>query len=783
MTTPSSRAFTYDVFLSFRGEDTRYGFTGNLYKALSNKGIHTFIDDEKLRSGEAITTELVKAIEESRIAIIVLSNNYASSSFCLDELVVILDCKSKGLLVIPVFYKVDPSHVRHQKGSYGEALAKHQKRFKAEKEKLEKWKMTLYQVAGFSGYHFQDGIGYEYKFIGRIVEKVSMEINPARLHVADYPVGLGSQVLEVRKLLNAESCDGFKMIAMYGMGGIGKTTLALAVYNLIAACFDGSCFLQNVREKSNKHGLEHLQRILLSKILGEKDINLASEHEGISMIQQRLQRKKVLLILDDVDKCSQLQALVGSPDWFGPGSRVILTTRDTQPLASYEVKITYKVKKLNKNDAFQLLTWKAFKTEQFDPSYVEVLNQVVTYASGLPLALEVIGSNLFAKSVEQWKSAINQYQRIPNNQILEKLKISFKALEEEEKSVFLDIACCFRGYKLAEVEILLRALYDDCMKHYIGVLIEKSLINVSRRGTVEMHDLIQDMGRQIDQKESPKEPGKRRRLWLPKDVIHVLKDNNGTSQIEIIWLDFFISEKKETVECNENTFMEMENLKILIIPDVSYLPNLEELSFEGCESLIAVDDSVGFMSKLKILNAKGCSKLLSFPHLHLTSLERLELSLCSNLKNFPKISRKMGNIRKLSLNELRIEELPVSFQNLTGLEELCINCDFLRLSPIVLTPELFDINIYNCKEWQWVNSEEGFALLARVSILELWGSNVTFLPECIKEFHNLFSLNVSDCKRLKEIRGVPPNLKRFRAINCISLTSSGSSMLLNQVLC
>jgi len=156
MATPSSRRFTYDVFLSFRGEDTRYGFTGNLYKALCDRGIHTFIDDEDLQSGEEITPALVKAIEESRIAIVVLSHNYASSSFCLDELAAILDCKKKGLLVIPVFYKVDPSDVRYQKGSYEEALTKRQRRFK-DTEKVQKWKAALLQVANLSGDHFKEG--------------------------------------------------------------------------------------------------------------------------------------------------------------------------------------------------------------------------------------------------------------------------------------------------------------------------------------------------------------------------------------------------------------------------------------------------------------------------------------------------------------------------------------------------------------------------------------------------------------------------------------------------
>jgi len=103
----ATQRFGYDVFLSFRGEDTRYGFTGNLYKALRDRGIHAFIDDEELQRGDEITAALMKAIEESRIAIVVLSTNYASSSFCLNELATILHCQTKGLLVIPLFYKVN----------------------------------------------------------------------------------------------------------------------------------------------------------------------------------------------------------------------------------------------------------------------------------------------------------------------------------------------------------------------------------------------------------------------------------------------------------------------------------------------------------------------------------------------------------------------------------------------------------------------------------------------------------------------------------------------------
>ncbi|KEH26724.1 putative TIR domain-containing protein [Medicago truncatula] len=117
------------VFLSFRGSDTRNNFTGNLYKALIDKGICTFIDDNDLERGDEITPKLVKAMEESRIFIPIFSANYASSSFCLDELVHIIHCyKTKSCLVLPVFYDVEPTHIRHHSGSYGEHLTKHEGR-------------------------------------------------------------------------------------------------------------------------------------------------------------------------------------------------------------------------------------------------------------------------------------------------------------------------------------------------------------------------------------------------------------------------------------------------------------------------------------------------------------------------------------------------------------------------------------------------------------------------------------------------------------------------------
>nr|XP_011461512.1 PREDICTED: TMV resistance protein N-like [Fragaria vesca subsp. vesca] len=149
---------TYDVFLSFRGQDTRKSFTDHLYSGLVQKGIKTFRDDERLtRRGDDISLKILKALEESRIAIIVFSQNYASSVWCLDELVQILRCREiKQQRVVPIFYKVDPSEIRNQTGRIGEALAFDEQRLDKD-EKVIRWRAALREVAELSGWIFLDG--------------------------------------------------------------------------------------------------------------------------------------------------------------------------------------------------------------------------------------------------------------------------------------------------------------------------------------------------------------------------------------------------------------------------------------------------------------------------------------------------------------------------------------------------------------------------------------------------------------------------------------------------
>ncbi|KAL4598417.1 hypothetical protein ACB092_11G058500 [Castanea dentata] len=417
----------YDVFLSFRGEDTRKSFADHLYDALKRKGVLTFRDDEKLERGKSISQELLKAIEESRFAIVIFSRNYASSTWCLNELEkIVRSMKETRLTILPVFYDVDASDVRNQTGPFQNAFDDLEDQFKENLEKVEIWRAVLREVANISGWPLQNR--HEAEFIQHIVEEILHKLSSGFSSIPTDLVRIDSSVEE---LLN--SFLGFMnnvyMIGISGMGGLGKTTLARVVYNKFCSHFEASSFIANVREESEKCGLFPLQKQLLAQILEERNIDIWNVFEGVGMIKKRIHHKKVLIFLDDVNQLNQLEMLAGEHGWFGLGSWIIITTRDQHLLVQHGVHKIYKLNGLNHDDALKLFCLKAFKNEQPQEGYMQLSQDVVYYAKGLPLALETLGSFLVGKTLGEWQSALEKFLKIPKREIFDILKVSYDGLE------------------------------------------------------------------------------------------------------------------------------------------------------------------------------------------------------------------------------------------------------------------------------------------------------------------------------------------------------------------
>ncbi|KAL4598032.1 hypothetical protein ACB092_11G030100 [Castanea dentata] len=705
----------YDVFLSFRGEDTRNRFTDHLYVALKQKDILTFRDEEKLETGKSISSELLKAIEKSRFAIVILSRNYASSTWCLDEFVKIIGCmKEIKMMVLPIFYDVDSSTIRKQMGTFAQAFTKHEENFKDCIEKVQAWRNALREVASLKGWHVQDRP--ELQIIQNIVGELWHKLSYAFLEYTKNLVGIISRTEKLESCLDLGS-NNVRMVGIWGMGGIGKTTLARVVFCMVSNKFEdkfeGCCFLANVRGVCEKDGLVRLQQQLILQILNE---NMAIEdvNEGVFVIKNKLRHKKILLVLDDVDQLNQLNKLAGDHIWFGLGSRVIITTRDKHLLQTHGVDEIYEANGLTHAESLHLLSLKAFKKDYSPEDYLELSRNFVYYANDLPLAIEILGSFLFGRSIHQWKSTLNRLKQFPEKDILQVLRISFEGLHETENEIFLNIACFFNhGEKKDVVEILnYLDLFPDVG---LGVLFDKYLVKFRGR-TLWKHDLLQEMGKNIVYEECPKEPGKRGKLWLFKDINDVLSENTSFDSLK------FINLKK--------------SLKLIETPDLNKIPNLEKLVLKGCINLHSLHPSIGVHKKLTFLNLKGCKNLRSLPSkFEMECLEIFIFSGCSNLKRIPEFGENMESVSELYLDGAAITKLPTSIENLAGIVSLnvkdCINLMSLP-STFFNMKWLKDLNLFGCSKLL-----ENLVTEKSVEELNASGIAIGLMPYSNALFHTL----------------------------------------------
>ncbi|KAM7478686.1 hypothetical protein LguiA_026899 [Lonicera macranthoides] len=274
--------------------------------------------------------------------------NYASSKWCLDEVAMIFEWSnsSSGHEVLPVFYDEDPSDVRNQTGSIGEAFARYEEKLidgktndEKKKELMEKvkvWKLALREIANLTGMILQNQAnGHEAKFIQEIVKEVERKLNRTVLYVDRHLVGINSRVENTDSWVQSSSSSE-DILVICGMGGIGKTIIAKFVYNLNFQRFEGSCFLALVKEKSQQlNGLVNLQAQFLSSILKGKRREIYDVDNGIIKINEAICCKRILVVIDDVDEMEHLDASLRTREFY-PGSKLIITTRNKSLLKPHE---------------------------------------------------------------------------------------------------------------------------------------------------------------------------------------------------------------------------------------------------------------------------------------------------------------------------------------------------------------------------------------------------------------------------------------------------------------
>ncbi|XP_058770105.1 disease resistance protein RPV1-like [Vicia villosa] len=766
-------SYKYDVFISFSGADTRNTFVDHLYAHLIRKGIFAFKDDIRLQKGESLSPQLVQAIANSRVSIVVFSQNYAQSTWCLEEMATIAECRRDlKQTVFPIFYDIDPSHVRKQNGVYQNAFVLHMEKFKNNPNKVERWKSAMFDLTEVVGWDVRNKP--EFREIKNIVQEVIKTLGHKFSGFTDDLIGIQPQVEALESLLKLSSeNDEFRVVGIWGMAGIGKTTLASVLYDRISYQFDACCFIENISKIYKEGGATAVQIQILRQTIDEINLETYSPSEISGIISNRLCRRKILVVLDNADLLEQLEELAINPELLGTGSRMIITTRDMHILrvfgaqlsVSHDTRVSYDVYEvplLNNKDACELFYRKAFKSKNPTSECVELTPEVLNYAQGLPIAVRVVGSFLCTRNSSQWKDALDRLRSNPDKKIMDVLLVGFEGLHSEEKEIFLHIACFFKGEK----EDYVKRILDACDLHpVIGIqsLVERSLITI-RNQEIHMHDMLQELGKKIVRQQLPDEPGSWSRLWLYEDFYNVMMTETGTNKVKAIILD----QKGQSSEyplLRAEGLSIMRGLKILILHQKKFSGNLDFLS-----------------NSLQYLLWYGYP-FASLP-LNFEPFRLVELNMpCSFIQRLWDGHKDLPCLKRVDLSSSKCLVETPSFAGSRRLERLdltgCISLSYVHPS-IGLLEKLVFLSLEGCSSLVRLvlDGDTAFNLYS-LKVLHLSGCTKLETTPDFTEMSNLEYLDIDQCTGLSTIDqsiGDLTHLKFLSLRDCTNLVSMPKSI-------
>ncbi|GJR90380.1 NB-ARC domains-containing protein [Tanacetum coccineum] len=545
------------------------------------------------------------------------------------------------------------------------------------------------------------------------------------------------------------------MIGICGISGIGKTTLVKAIYNLMYAHFDGSCFCEDVKEVTKRQGLIQVQLHMIGKLMKTEDLKILSVGEGSMVLKKTMSSKSILLVLDDVDDHEQFEALAGSPDWFFPGSLIIFTGKDKQLLRSHKVDGIYEMESLDDYKALELFSLYAFGKRH--------------------------PTQDFEESASQIKSELDRLQTHPNSEILQKLRPSFDSLASDQKRMFLDIACVFIGENkdfAASVLDNSHCSANAIIEKIVDFTEEYDVLNVNKV-TEEVEVLVLLLKKTcqnipIDGQALTRMKSLRilkicfsnfEGCWQPFALNFSGRVNLLSNKLRLLYWDGcpfkyipsnFYPENIVAIDLSYSNIIQLwttpkclRRLKIVKLryccnltttPDFSEITNLEELDLEGCVNLVTIHPSIGMLKRLVVLNMRDCRRARSFPSkVEMDSLQVLNLSGCLKVDKLPEDLGKIKSLTELHVDKTAITELPSYASSLINLKSLSFGGQ-RRMQPRCYC--------------NLVQVPDGLGGLSCLRELNLQGNNLLEKLEVLPELPpNVWNVYASDCTSLREVLG------------------------------
>ncbi|GLJ45356.1 hypothetical protein SUGI_0954690 [Cryptomeria japonica] len=468
------------------------------------------------------------------------------------------------------------------------------------------------------------------------------------LWVAEHPLGLDELVEEFESVAGEETVN---IRGIVGMGGSGKTTLAKELFNRKISSFERSSFVFDVRDAASRNTLPDKQKKLLSD-LGVHHASFDHADEGKVILANHLSSHQALIVLDDVDHIDHLNAFLPNKDKLGSDSL--------------------------------LFCWHAFLQPSPPAEFGTLVEEFLKACNGLPLSLKVLGSQLYGrKSEDYWKSQLHKILRILPGEIQQRLKVSYDALDEEEKEMFLDVACFFIGEDKSRAiavwdgsgwsglhgfETLLNKCLVELVEEEVYYLGSFEMVNRTR---IRMHDHLRDMGREIASRHAPY------RLWCPQQIDN-LKHSTKREPIRGIQpADSFVAFKKYTQQLMRNSIRQSKRLRF---SNGLQILSVRESEFTEEFATLSEDLVMLFWKDFPLRNVPSWLTLKNLRVLELDGADELE-ELWQNNADLMECWG-LQSLENSRLYSPVLSSLPDGFDNFTSLRNINLQyCERLSTLP------------------------------------------------------------------------------------------------------